>query len=192
MHAQLRRATATLHDALEADLDLLGASLNLSRYAAVLRTFHGYYAGLEPRLLALATRVEPLGFALRARSPLLERDLSALGFPDATTTPPAPSDCLPELSRIEHLAGCLYVIEGAALGGQIIARALERAHGITPAHGSAFFAGDGPNTGARWRAVLHWIDEVVATGANGDEIVSSARATFETLARWARAQGAVA
>jgi heme oxygenase len=31
---------------------------------------------------------------------------------------------LPQLCRREQLAGCLYVVEGACLGGQLVTRAL--------------------------------------------------------------------
>jgi hypothetical protein len=40
--------------------------------------------------------------------------------------------------------------------------------------------------------VLHWIEAIVAGGANGDEVVRCARETFGTLSRWARLHGAVA
>jgi heme oxygenase len=164
--------------------------LNIARYIAVLRAFHGYYAALEPRLSALAAHAELDGFALRERTPRLARDLVALGVRAHAGDPAAPVP-LPELSHVEHLAGCLYVIEGAALGGQIIARALKHRLGLTPAHGCAFFSGDGAETRARWRAVLHWIEELALRGANSDQIVGSARATFDTLASWAHTQGAL-
>ncbi len=190
VHARLRRETEALHRALETDLDLLAPALNIARYTAVLRAFHGYYAALEPRLSVLAVQASLEGFALRERTPRLASDLAALGVRTHAGEPAAPVP-LPELSSVEHLAGCLYVIEGAALGGQIIARALKQRLGLTPAHGCAFFSGDGAETGARWRAVLHWIEQLAARGASSDAIVGSACATFDTLACWARRQGAV-
>jgi heme oxygenase len=115
MHARLRGETAELHRALETELDLLETTLDLGRYVAVLRAFHGYYAALEPRLQALALSSPPSGFELCARTPLLERDLAVLGLAPAELTALAGVSALPALCRVEHLAGCLYVVEGAAL-----------------------------------------------------------------------------
>jgi heme oxygenase len=191
VHARLRRETEALHRALETELDLLAPALSIARYTAVLRAFHAYYAALEPRLSSLAAHSALEGFALRERAPRLRRDLAALGTASHAAGSAAAVP-LPELSRVEHLAGCLYVIEGAALGGQLITRAVEQRLGLTPTRGCAFFAGDGAETSARWRAVLRWIEELAEGGASGDEIVGAARETFETLACWARQQGAVA
>lgn len=192
LHARLREDTAALHRSLETELDLLGPALSLGRYVAVLRAFQGYYAALEPRLAVLATHAPPAGFALRARTPLLERDLAELGLQRDELTALAGADSLPRLEGVEHLAGCLYVVEGATLGGQVISRAVEQRLRLTRARGCAFFSGDGAGTASRWRAVLHWIDELVAGGASADEVVSAAQETFGTLLRWARSQGAIA
>lgn len=192
IHERLRAETRALHHALEADLDLLGPGLSVDRYAVVLQAFHAYYAALEPRLSALAARVSLGGFALRERAPLLERDLLALGARCHARAARSAAVPLPMLSRSEHLAGCLYVIEGAALGGQVITRALQRRLGLTAAHGCAFFGGEGAETAARWRAVLHWIDALVIAGANGQEVVHTANETFHTLNHWLQRQGAMA
>jgi heme oxygenase len=88
------------------------------------------------------------------------------------------------LDRTEHLAGCLYVLEGACLGGQIIARALRERLPLTDDHGLSFFVGDGSRTGARWRSVLDWLEGLVRRGALADEIVASARETFCALGCW--------
>jgi heme oxygenase len=82
-------------------------------------------------------------------------------------------------------------LEGASLGGRLIARAVERGLGIGPESGAAFFIGDGPATPARWKRVLAWFDELAAAGARADEIVRSASETFHTLTRWADARGAL-
>jgi heme oxygenase len=46
------------------------------------------------------------------------------------------------------------VLEGAALGGQVIAPPLKVRLGITPQNGSAFFYGEGPRVYERWKAFL--------------------------------------
>ena len=56
--------------------------------------------------------------------------------------------------------------------------------------GLSFFVGDGSGTGARWRLVLGWLEDLVRRGALGDEIVASARETFCSLGRWVELIGA--
>lgn len=82
-----------------------------------------------------------------------------------------------------QVLGCLYVIEGATLGGQVITRHLLATHGITPETGGAFFAGYGAETGPHWQAFGAMITAAERFGA-ADEIVASANRTFETLDRW--------
>lgn len=182
-----------LHQALEARLDLLAPELRLDRYRAVLRAFYGYYVALEPALARLAASCGAPRFPLRARAVWIARDLVALGGAPQELDTLARCEDLPRLSRREHLAGCLYVVEGATLGGAIIRRAVERRLGLTPARGSAFFAGDGDGDarGSRWRDVLRWLDEVAMDTRGDSEIVAAACETFATLARWIDRQGEV-
>lgn len=186
IHLRLRADTSELHQALEVRLDLLAAGLRLDRYRAVLRTFYGYYAALEPALTRLAASCGEPRFPLRARASWIARDLEALGDAPADLDALARCEDLPRLSRREHLAGSLYVVEGATLGGALIARHVAGRLGLTPARGAAFFAGDGDGDarGSRWRDVLRWLDEVAIDARSEGEIVAAARETFTTLARW--------
>src|SRR6187431_1589548 len=114
---RLKRGTAAAHQHLEAQLGLLDPGLDVHRYLRVLETFYGFYVPVEIDVTRLAAAEMPLGFPLRARAELIERDLLALGLSPADLAAlPLCSD-RPELSGIEDLAGCLYVLEGASLGG---------------------------------------------------------------------------
>lgn len=96
---------------------------------------------------------------------------------------------LPRLSCREDLAGRLYVLEGASLGGQVIAPVLHRRFRLAKGSGASFFVGDGEGTPARWMLVLAWLEGLVHAGARSEEIVAAARATFESLAQWVERQG---
>ena len=189
-HLRLRRETASYHETLERQLDLLDPELSLHRYRLVLESFHGFYAAVESELRRLVATMPSLGFPLRARAELLERDLLALGLsrPDIAGLPRCAD--LPRLRRTEHLAGGLYVLEGACLGGQIIAKTLRGRLPLTNDHGLSFFVGDGSRTGARWRLVLGWLEDLVRRGALADEIIASARETFCSLGCWVELTGA--
>ena len=128
---------------------------------------HGDYGPVEAALAQLAAAGPPLGFPLRARAALIESDLLALGAsrPELTDLPRCAD--LPRLSCREDLAGCLYVLEGACLGGQVIAPVLKRRLGLAKGSGASFFAGDAEATAARWTRVLDLARGIVRRGRSG-------------------------
>jgi len=184
LRQRLKRETAAVHQHLEAQLGLLEPSLDVHRYLRVLETFYGFYVPVEIDVTRLAAE-SPLGFPLRARAELIERDLLALGrSPADLAALPLCAD-RPELSCVEDLAGCLYVLEGACLGGQVLSPLLHRRLGLAKASGAAFFAGDEEGTLHRWTVIVAWLDGLPRTGASTAKMVSAATATFDAFARWA-------
>ena len=182
---RLKRETAAVHQHLEAQLGLLDPSLDVHRYRRVLETFYGFYIPVEIDVTRLAASGLPLGFPLRARTELIERDLLALGLAASDLAAlPLCSD-RPDLSCVEDLAGCLYVLEGACLGGQVLTPLLHRRLGLTKGSGAAFFAGDEEWTLPRWTVIVAWLDGLPRTGASTAKIISAATATFDAFARWA-------
>jgi heme oxygenase (biliverdin-IX-beta and delta-forming) len=190
LHQHLKGETVALHQQLEAELGLLEPDLSIHRYCRVLCAFYGYYAPVEVRVVRLTAASPPLGFPLRARAELIESDLLALGLSRREIAELPRCTDLPRLSCPEDLAGCLYVLEGASLGGQIIAPTLRHRFGVVKGSGASFFIGDAEATSARWILVLAWLEGLARGGAQLEEIVASARATFLTLARWVEQQGA--
>jgi heme oxygenase len=190
LRQHLKGETLALHQQLEAELGLLEPDLSIHRYCRVLCAFHGFYAPVEGSLVRLTAAAPPLGFPLRARSELIESDLLALGLSRREIAELPRCTDLPRLSSTEDLAGCLYVLEGACLGGQVIASAVRQRFGVAKSSGASFFIGDAEATSARWILMLAWLEGLSAGGAQSEEIVASARATFLTLARWVEQQGA--
>jgi heme oxygenase len=191
LRSRLRTATAELHHSLEARLDLLSPQLSLERYRLLLLGFHGYYAAIEPRLVGLA-RETRVSLPIVARAGLLEQDLLSLGMrAEAIAAGPRCAD-LPTLLDREHLAGCLYVLEGSRLGGRVIARFVEEHLGLTRLRGCCFFADEGQETTRRWTEVLSWLEGHAAdAGVDQLRIVSSAGETFRSLERWLSARRAL-
>ena len=189
LRQQLKCATATLHRRVEAQLGLLDQELSFRRYRQVLETFYGFYAPIEIRLSLLADAGPPLGFPLRARAGLIANDLVALGLSSRALVELPWCAELPRLSCREHLAGCLYVLEGACLGGQVVARALRRRLAVAKGSGASFFVGDDDGTAARWHLVLAWLEGLPRVGARTEQVVASACETFLTLGRWLEQQG---
>ena len=186
LRAKLKRRTARLHQRVEAQLGSLTSSIH--RYHQVLRTLYGFYAPVEARLVELTAACPPLGFPLRARSELIESDLLALGVPRRELEGLPRCTDLARLSCPEELAGCLYVLEGACLGAQVLAPLLRQRLGLARGKGASFFVGDADATPARWSLVLTWLEGLVRAGARDEAIVTSACATFLTLGRWVEQQ----
>ena len=187
LHFDLRHATEPDHRRLEIALDLLTPELSRERYGRVLAAFHGFYAPIEAQFRQLKPVGPPCGFALPDRTRLLELDLTALCVP----RPSAHCGELPAVTSAAELAGCLYVLEGAALGGQMLARHLASLWRLTPSTGTAFFFGDGPHvTKRRWALVLDWLERIGQAGGGTEAVVATARATFVALERWTTAQTA--
>lgn len=143
--ARLRSDTASRH----AELDgLVGLALLRSResYSSFLQASLRAVRGLEQQI------EEKLGAedfpALRAA--LLGEDLAALGA-DARDSQPsgAPAISLPSLAAAW---GAAYVIEGSALGGQVLAGRVRTALGEDIS--TRYLSFRGSETGARWRWFL--------------------------------------
>ena len=131
LRQRLKRETAAAHQHLEAELGLLDPSLDVPRYLRVLETCYGFYVPVEIDVTRLAAEEVPLGFPLRARAELIERDLLALGLSRAALAALPLCRDRPELSCVEDLAGCLYVLEGACLGGQVLCPLLHRRYTLS-------------------------------------------------------------
>ena len=180
----LRSETSERHTVLEHRLPLVDPRLSRDGYQSILEGFFGYYAPLEVQLSGASVWAElAFDFAARRKVPELEKDLLVLGRTAEELTRLPKCAKLPKLETIPQVLGCLYVIEGSTLGGQIITRHLQANLGITPETGGAFFAGYGAETGARWQAFGAMITEAARFGG-ADEIVASANRTFETLELW--------
>jgi heme oxygenase len=190
--ARLRRETAEQHARVEAMLPLLDAGLTRDAYRRVLAAFYGYHRPLEPALWS-APGLDALGLraAERRKVPLLERDLRALGL-DAAALSVLP-DCarLPDVGTLPRAVGCLYVLEGATLGGRVIERRLARTLGVDAARGGAFFASYGERVGPMWVAYRAAAARYAEEGGDENAVVAAAVETFASLARWLEQRGSL-
>ena len=182
---RLRQATYARHAALECQLPLLDPQLSRERYRHFVTRFLGYYAPLETRLLALPWWND-IGFsyAERYKTPRLVRDMLALGVTTDTLTTFARCRDLPQIDTLPQALGCLYVIDGATLGGQIITRHLQANLGLTPTSGAAFFSGYGAQTGPRWQAFGVMLTARSEQTGGHQAIIDTANHTFATIDRW--------
>lgn len=182
----LKVATSRRHTALERRWQLLNPGLSIANYQQFIQWLFGFYAPLEIQLLAMpAGSVTGLNYGPRQKTPRLRQDLLILG--DAETTIAALPLCedLPPLVSGAQLWGCLYVIEGATLGGQIIIKHLRRNLGLSDNSGAPFFDGYGTETSAQWKAFCAAVP-VYGEDSAGDReaMLLSANQTFDALSGW--------
>jgi heme oxygenase (biliverdin-IX-beta and delta-forming) len=180
---RLKRETQGHHEHIARHADLLHDVIDLSDYCALLQRFWGFYAPVEAQIATSPVwELVGLPFEQRRKTHLLERDLAALG----AWSPHALPRCseLPVLGSDGRVLGCAYVLEGATLGGQLVARAMRQQHNIDAANGAAFYSSYGAALGPMWRAFGAAVAEYAARYAADDAIVDGANETFVAFDRW--------
>ena len=181
----LRHGTQAHHARAEARLPLMDEALTVERYRQMLTRLLGFYAPLEQRLAGADWSRIALDPERRRKWPLLVADLRALALTDAQIEALPRCDDLPEARSLADALGCLYVLEGATLGGQLVRRHVAARLGLGPQNGCAFFAAYGDAVGPMWREYQQRLATLVDSGAvEADEVVGAARRTFDALTRW--------
>ena len=176
----LRAATSEAHQKLEDAIAIDRRLADPARYRQILEIFLGFYRPLERDL------VVPPGLDTdeRLKTSWLEADLRALGLtaPQIANLP----DCsdLPRVDSPARVFGCLYVLEGATLGGRHISAMMARS--AVPPGARRFFGGYGERTGERWREFIGALERHVAGAGDADrgDILPGAGETFACLHRW--------
>lgn len=179
----LREGTAFLHERVERTVDLPNRLRSRTTYTSLLARLYGFHAPLEDRLAGV--EVVGLDLAARRKADLLRDDLAALGLTGSEIdTLPRDLD-LPAVADVSDALGCLYVLEGATLGGQVVRRLAEPAIGVTPDRGCAFFASYGERVGAMWKEFCRILESYAETHPSANNrIVTTATETFAGLDRW--------
>ena len=175
---RLRAATRSDHAATEAAVALLRAPVTAAAYRTFLRLTWGIMAPLEA-CLQCSPLASHRGLALAGRTPLLAADLEAVGdraalLPLASTTPRA--------GTTARALGMLYVVEGSALGGAVLAR-LVTSH--LPEAPTRYLRGYGDRTGASWRTVLGALGTHLTDHPHDEAaVIAGARETFHAVREW--------
>jgi heme oxygenase len=76
------------------------------------------------------------------------------------------------------------VLEGATLGGQLIARHVIPLLGLAPDAGAAFFTSYGAEVGARWRSLGEFLRRQLGREADVQRAAGAACDTFGKLDCW--------
>ena len=107
----------------------------------------------------------------------LEEDLQRVETP-RSAAPAVPFS----LASLGEGLGSLYVIEGSALGEQVIFQKAADALRVSAERGGRYFHGHGHYTAAVWADFLRVLNAVPPWSAAGDQAEVGARRTFELFA----------
>lgn len=177
--ARLKVETALDHRRAEGSLALMKDDLSAKVYICVLQKMYGFIRGWEiwadsiqdPRIVALMTN--------RHRSPLLATDLAhfSCGLPSNLYAGPNV-----DRSALAAVLGGMYVIEGSTLGGQYIARHVERVLKLRTGIGDAYFRGYGALTGSMWTECKAAIEQI--SDEDSDMLIEAAKMVFKDFREW--------
>lgn len=175
-HALLRSATADVHARLHLHpgfAALAAGEIGLDDYRLLLERLYGFH-----RMFEAASGLP----ALRSRR--IADDLRALGASEDALTALPMCGFVPAPTSPAAVLGSRYVVEGAGLGGQVLARALDRLLSAHVGDPRSFFRGEGSATGAGWRGFLGELDAGASGPAERDEAVAGALAVFAAFETW--------
>lgn len=181
VRARLRESSQEVHERLHdhpAFAAILRGDMTFSAYRELLTKLQGFHVPLERTLLSAAEDcwfgLAPARYRIADR---IENDLSHLG--GALDRGPGVSFQAFETTGL--LLGALYVREGAAIGGRMLARKLDGLFGDSTL-GRSFLSGQ-PEDAARWQHTCAALEQAGAAG-HLDEMMAGAHATFKALETW--------
>lgn len=182
--ATLRGATWPCHQRLEKRLDVKARFSSLSAYRGHLEKMWGFCAALEnhvaPELLAEALTDYPS----RRKLSFLTADLLALGKDLDSIEMLAHCVDLPVCLDAASAFGCVYILEGATLGGRTLLPLVESRLGITAQTGASFLASYGESVPSMWRAFGIALDAWCVDRERTDSATRAAVGTFDALETW--------
>jgi len=170
---EVRAATRAVHERLHQHGGLKAvADGTISRpaYRALLGHLYGFHLAVE----------RAAGWS-GWRSEALKADLAALGAPPEAIDALPLCARLPDLRTPERRAGALYVVEGSALGGRVLAQAVRPLLGEAEAGRRFFLVGGRPGA---WRACLDTMDRMASDAAARRRMIGAAEDTFAAFEVW--------
>jgi heme oxygenase len=186
---RLRQKTLRHHLGLKERLDLFRYLTTLDDYRRLLERFLGFYGPVEAALERhFNRRAGGFDFERRRKVPMLVSDLRALGVKNLTALPRC--GALPALDSAPQAFGCLYALEISTLGGQFVARHLNRSFGIGPGAGCSFFDSYGGQAIRMWGEFGQQIKKYAVTGEIEEAMSEAAIETFVKLEQWMTYKGA--
>ena len=149
--AHLRTATWASHQRLEKRVDVKARFASRAAYLEHLAKLWGFYSAVEQRIGREVFAQALPDYEARRKLPLLTADLLVLGLePGAIEQlPRCPS--VPDCTDTANAFGCVYVLEGATLGGRTLLPLAMSRLDLSAGHGATYLASYGEEVTAMWR-----------------------------------------
>jgi heme oxygenase (biliverdin-IX-beta and delta-forming) len=157
----------------------MSENLGQDNYVACLQLIHGVVAAWEQEAADKSPQGMQAFFAARQRTAMLERDLAWFGVSQPNHRRPP----LPQMNDNASLLGAMYVMEGSTLGGQYIARHVERVLSLKEGNGNAYFRGYEQQTGSMWKESCEMLRMKVPE-SDAEIAIGSAKAMFAVFGSW--------
>lgn len=189
----IRQATAQCHTRMEQNIDWSAAFSSPERYVDLLQRFHRVVVPLEAVLGQVASQDNPHD---TTRSERLRHDMRSVAECYFFEQPPCALShdpfTLKDTFPIDTTTawGVSYVLEGSALGGQILSRQLQECKSqwlARPEHVSQcddavidrYFVGRGAATGSHWRVFCQQLNDSLSNDCAANRAAEAAVQTFE-------------
>ena len=180
---RLKFETAPYHRQVERRFKIIDPELTLDKYLNWLGRLYGYYEPFERMIEPWSSEIA-IDWSCRRKTPLLVKDLTCLGVAKETITSLPMCCSFPDLTNIGSIFGALYVFEGAALGGRIIANHLGNALKLEVDNGANFFLPYGADPKPQWLAFQSRLCEVAESDFQANEMIRAAIETFASFDVW--------
>ncbi|MDI4647290.1 biliverdin-producing heme oxygenase [Cohnella hashimotonis] len=188
---QLKERTAPQHRRAEQNkytAAMLDHTMTLEQYAKYLALFYGYILPLE-RAFEARPEWNELRFDIGARTKhrLIKADLHALGWDSRAIDNLPLCQSLPDLSSFPRILGCMYVLEGSTLGGQMLTKLLMKDLPVSPDTNARYLNSYGADVRARWTEFREVLVEQARSAEDEREMLAAAGETFDRLRDWIEA-----
>jgi heme oxygenase len=183
----LRNATQSCHKNLEKLSPFFNADFDRAAYLRWLDLMNGFYRGIDQAVL-LSGFTAMTDWQYEPRCGLIVRDIASLDnrlpyeLPDQNHI----LANIKKLTRTGEVAGMLYVIEGAVLGGRVLMKTLHLKAGVTATTGASFFLPYGEYPEPHWADYVKLLAQLTTNSALEEEVIYGAVTTFNTLQDWVK------
>jgi len=180
---KIRERTLDYHDGFTSWANpILTNKINLENFKNVLKVFYGFYKPLEEKIYNLQ-ELEDLGLKIEKRKkiPLLLKDMENFNILEYEINKIELCYDFPNFDTIENILGSLYVIEGATLGGQIVANKLQEIFNKE----IYFFNSYRENIKEMWKEFCNVLNEFGNKNPDKEEIIiESSENTYFKFNEW--------
>lgn len=178
----LKTQTRHLHDLTEAKFNsegIFSGTFSLEDYTRLLQHNYALLAATEEQIFARipASAASDINLPQRRKLPLVIQDLQVLEVPVSPNIKPM------SIKNTAEAWGLLYVMEGATIGGTMMAKQLSANAAFIQAP-FAYFRIYGDHTGSRWKNFKEILDREMTTEAYSDCICGAEKA-YHFLLQWA-------